>query len=352
MYNKFQAFMIICIIFIQGCDMKNRGSETENSFVSVYWPGMPAKTTYIFDSLYVTDPFILADEATKIYYMTGSGGLLWKSPDLYEWEGPYSLIEVDTNTWIGSDPKILAPQIQKYKNKYYCFTTFANNSTIIDTIPGRCDVFRCGAHILIADRVEGPYRPINDEIYLPEEWTTLDGTIWEEEGVPYLVYSHDWMQLVDGQIKYVPLSGDLSHSSGNSKIMFSASDAVWVREMRSIGELTFGMSLDGYVSDGPFLFKTGTGRLGMLWSSWSDKRYAQGVAYSESGLLEGPWIQEEKPIVESNSGHGMIFSTFEGKTLLLLHSQGLEMNPGPRKPILYEVDLSGDFLTLGERYHP
>lgn len=53
--------------------------------------------------------------------------------------------------------------------------------------------------------------------------------------------------------------------------------------MKSIGELTFGMALEGYVADGPFLFRTGTGRLGMLWSSWSNSRCAQGVAYSGVG---------------------------------------------------------------------
>ena len=137
-----------------------------------------------------------------------------------------------------------------------------------------------------------------------------------------------------------------------SKIVFYASDAIWAKDLKSIGELNFGMALNGYVSDGPFLFRTGTGRLGMLWSIWSDKRYAQGVAYSETGLLAGPWIQEDKPILDENSGHGLLFNTFEGKALLLLQSQGFEMNPGPRKPALYEVDLSGDFLTLEERYHP
>lgn len=78
------------------------------------------------------------------------------------------------------------------------------------------------------------------------------------------------MQTIDGRFKYIELAPDLSGSVGESIYMFKGSDAPWPREMRSIGELTFRMSLDGYVTDGPFLFRTGTGRLGMLWSSWSD----------------------------------------------------------------------------------
>jgi len=193
---------------------------------------------------------------------------------------------------------------------------------------------------------------MNETPYLPEEWSTLDGTLYEEEGVPYLIYIHDWMQLVDGQIKYIPLTADLSRPNGVSAVLFAGSDAPWTREMQSIGELTFGMSLSGYVTDGPFLFKTQTGRLGILWSGWSDKRYAQGVAYSQSGRLEGPWEQQERPLVDENAGHGMLFRTFEGKMLLSLHYQPLEENSGPRKPMLLEVDLSGDTLKIKGRYNP
>ncbi len=31
------------------------------------------------DSIQLSDPFILADSATRTYYMTGTGGLLWTS---------------------------------------------------------------------------------------------------------------------------------------------------------------------------------------------------------------------------------------------------------------------------------
>lgn len=40
---------------------------------------------------------------------------------------------------------------------------------------------------------------------------------------------------------------------------------------------------------GPYLFKTKTGRLGMIWASWVYDVYTQGVAYSTSGTPAGPW---------------------------------------------------------------
>ena len=123
--------------------------------------------------------------------------------------------------------------------------------------------------------------------------------------------------------------------------------------MKAIGELTFGLALGGYVADGPFLFRTGTGRLGMLWSSWSNSRCAQGVAYSESDKLAGPWVQCNDPLIPNNSGHGMLFRTFDGKLLMCLHHQSLDSeNPGPRRPTLFEVDISGDEIKILGKYHP
>jgi hypothetical protein len=148
---------------------------------------------------------------------------------------------------------------------------------------------------------------------------------------------------------YMPLSADLTHRTAEPTTIFRASEAPWSKEMNSIGEATFGMKMPGWVTDGPQMFKTQTGRLGMLWSTWGEHRYLQGVAYSESGSIKGPWIQDDTPLKEDNSGHGMLFTTFEGKRLMIIHHA--EEN-GPRKPQLYAVDDSGDELLLGARYNP
>ena len=50
----------------------------------------------------------------------------------------------------------------------------------------------------------------------------------------------------------------------------------------------------------------------MIWTSWIYNVYTQGVAYSESGTLDGPWIQEKDPITPPNFGHGMLFQALDG----------------------------------------
>ena len=75
----------------------------------------------------------------------------------------------------------------------------------------------------------------------------------------------------------------------------------------------------------------------------------QAVCYSESGKIAGPWVQEPEPFLGNNSGHGMLFRTFEGKLLYVVHHE--EGNTG-RKPQFWEVDDSGDKLVLLKRWYP
>jgi hypothetical protein len=105
--------------------------------------------------------------------------------------------------------------------------------------------------------------------------------------------------------------------------------------------------MPGWVTDGPQLFKTQTGKLGMLWASWGDHRYAQGVAYSTSGSIKGPWVQVKDALRSDNSGHGMLFRTFEGKVLFIIHHAE---DKGPRKPQIWDVDDSGDKLVIKDRH--
>lgn len=49
----------------------------------------------------------------------------------------------------------------------------------------------------------------------------------------------------------------------------------------------------------------------------------------------------------------MLFRTFDGKLLMCLHHQSLDPeNPGPRRPTLFEADISGDKIKILGRYHP
>lgn len=299
------------------------------------------------DSIRLSDPAILADKSTSMYYMTGTGGKMWKSKDLRLWSGPYDVVKVDSTSWTGAHPMIWAAELHEYKGKYYYFATFTNSDVIIDRYRGN-DIPRRASHVLVSDAPGGPYMMKGDATYLPADKPTLDGTFWvDSDGKPYMVYCYEWLQNFDGTIEKIELKPDLSGSVGEGKLMFRASSCPWSRESTRDGSVKPNM-----VTDGPYLFRTGTGRLGMIWTSWIGDVYTQGVAYSESGTLDGPWVHEKNPITPPNFGHGMLFRTLDGKWLMSVHSHKNINGHYLRIPHLFEVDLSGDKLEVGKEYRP
>ena len=297
------------------------------------------------DSIRLSDPCILADKNTSTYYMTGTGGRLWKSKDLRKWTGPYSVTETDPDSWMGPRPMIWAAELHSYKGKYYYFATFTNRSVKIDTVKGNV-IDRRASHVLVSDKPDGPYVPMKDPVYLPPDRPTLDGTFWmDKDGKPYMVYCWEWLQNWNGTIEKIELKPDLSGPIGEGKVLFRASDSPWSKERDEDGNI-----IPNKVTDGPWLFLTQTGRLGMIWTSWVFSDYTQGVAYSESGSLDGPWVQEKEPITPPNFGHGMLFRTFEGKLLMSVHSHRSVNGRTVRIPRLFEVDDSGDKIIVGKPY--
>lgn len=299
------------------------------------------------DSIVLSDPFILADTKTNMYYMTGTGGMLWKSKDLKLWEGPYKVAETNPNSWMGPKPMIWAAEIHPFKNKYYYFATFTNRAVNIDTVRGNA-IERRACHVLVSDKPDGPYVPMEDSTYLPANKPTLDGTFWiDRDGKPYMVYCYEWLQNWNGTIEKIELKPDLSGTIGAGKVLFRASDSPWSREKDENGN-----DRPNKVTDGPYLFKTKTGRLGMIWTSWIYDVYTQGVAYSNTGTLDGPWIQEKDPITAPNFGHGMLFRTLNGKLLMSIHSHRNINGKYKRVPHLFEADLSGNKLVIGKAFIP
>ena len=299
------------------------------------------------DSIVLSDPHILADTKTNMYYMTGTGGRLWKSRDMKGWEGPYNVVKIDSNSWMGPRPMIWAAEIHSYKDKYYYFATFTNQAVKIDTVKGNV-IERRACHVLVSDKPDGPYVPMKAPTYLPANMPTLDGTLWvDTDGKPYMVYCHEWLQNWNGTMEKIELKQDLSGTVGKSKLLFRAKDAPWSREKDENGIVG-----PHKVTDGPYLFKTGSGRLGMIWTSWIHDVYTQGVAYSTSGTLDGPWTHEKEPITPPNFGHGMLFNSLDGKLLMSIHSHKEINGRYHRVPHLFEVDLSGDRLVVGKLYNP
>ncbi len=310
--------------------------------------------TMLLPQMPLHDPFILAYAPTKIYYLYTSnvasltqvkrvGTMVYTSKDLKHWAAPKVVFTVPEGFW--AEQGGWAPEVHEYRGRFYLLTTLHNDKkTLPQEIPLGHETYMRGTIIAVSDSPDGPFVPVkSDGPIPPANFMTLDGTLYiDRAGKPWMVYAHEWLQVTDGKMEAVPLKDDLSGASGDPIYLFKASDAPWIDEQAV--PTTVGAR---YVTDGPELFRSKDGHLLMLWSSYehlSDgvpgSHYVQTVARSASGELKGPWVQLA-PLVKQDSGHGMLFRTFDGQLMMVLHRPF----KGARGK-LYEMRDAGDHLEV------
>lgn len=301
------------------------------------------------------DPFVVADEASQTYYLyTGGsprlngmeryGVLAYKSRDLAAWDGPYVVFTIPDGGWANPQHGAWAPEVHAYAGRYYLFVTLHNND---QTLEGRghggFPLQWRGTAIAVSDSLAGPFELVSqDAPVVSEQLMTLDGSLYiDEDGSPWMVYCHEWVQTADGTVEAVRLKGDLTGSASEPIHLFNGSEAPWEN-----GEQLEDASLPMYVTDGCQLYRTSRNQLVMLWSTYDKGSYVQTIARSASGKLEGPWEQLE-PLVLDDSGHGMLFQTFQGDWMLILHSP-FRM-PESRCRLYDMIDTGDSFLVKSSR---
>ena len=278
------------------------------------------------------DPYMLVYGPTKTYYLytsnvpalTGEprvGTMAYTSKDLKHWTRPKVVFRVPEGFW--AEQGGWAPEVHAYHGRFYLLTTLHNESKPIpQEIPLGHATYMRGTIIAASDGPDGPFVPLDATgPVTPANFMTLDGTLYiDRAGKPWMVYAHEWLQVTDGTIEAIPLAPDLSKADGAAISLFKASDAPWL-DAQAV-PTTKGAR---YVTDGPELYRSNDGHLLMLWSSYEHQsdgvpgsHYVQTVARSVSGELKGPWVQLE-PLVRQDSGHGMLFRSFDGELMMVLH---------------------------------
>ncbi len=307
-----------------------------------FWGGLLQAQTIKTEDLYIRDPYVLVDEEKGIYYLYRSQPAdpsvaqedvrgcveVFKSTDLKNWEGPKTVLNIHEDNWIKG--RIWAPEVHKYRGKYYIFATLNTDLIWKGPAEGKPPYFFRGTQVFHSKSPEGPFEPFDNVPFTPMDQMCLDGTLWVEDGTPWMVYCHEWVETVDGEMMVRPLKKNLSGPAGEPMRLFCASAAPW-------------RASDAMVTDGPFLYRTKTGKLLMIWSNFSPLGYAIGVAESVTGKVTGPWKHHPKPLFEKDGGHGMIFRTLEGKLYLTLHSPN---GGGLERAHFFELEDTGDGLVV------
>lgn len=257
----------------------------------------------------IRDPYILADEHTGIYYMYASspsplekGFCVYISYDLQNWQAPRSVFVADKQFW--AQDEFWAPEVHYYCGKYYMFATFGSKSA------GRT------SQILVASNPLGPF-VVHSGSLAPDGWYALDATLYVKDGEPYTIFSHEWVQVFDGEMCYAKLNKDLSQTLSAPIKMFKASDSGWANVPGWSKE-----QKDVYITDAPYVYNI-DGTEFMLWSSWSETKedaYSVGVIYPYGGdLLGGQYKHSLLNLPHRDAGHAMIFKDFNGKHRICYH---------------------------------
>lgn len=256
--------------------------------------------------LNIRDPFVLVENGK--YYLVKSGNvnnngkcgfMVFTSSDLENWSEPKQIFEQNDAFW--SDKDYWAPEIHKYKGKYYLFATFYGEKR------------NRGTQILVCDTPDGKYEPLTEYPVTPEDWMSLDGTLFIEDGKPYIVFCHEWVQVKDGTICALQLTDDLKEAVGEPFELLKASELPGVKDLKE--------DRGNFVTDGPFFYRCKNGKLLMLWSSFKPEYgYIETAAVSSDGTLKGKWTHTHPDIYTNDGGHGMIFKDLNGDLRLSLHS--------------------------------
>lgn len=247
--------------------------------------------------LQIRDPFIYKENGK--YYLTGThygeydnALFIYESDDLVEFkqvmELPFDNRFIKHTSW--------APEIHKYKSNYFIFITLKEKDA------------KRGTYILFSSSLTSGYKFLMEEPITPKNWECLDATLFvDSDGQPYLVFCREWLEVRNGEMYIAKLAKDLKTLIEEPHLLFRAGDPEW----------SFPIYGDGYVTDGPFLFKMDN-KYHMIWSSFckrdpeinkhkTDEPKEYALSHIESLSLYGPWIQEKKPLINYDAGHGMVF---------------------------------------------
>ncbi|KFI52666.1 family 43 glycosylhydrolase [Bifidobacterium biavatii] len=337
------------------------------------------------------DPFVLADQASGLYYLYnanyyqyrdaahghGKSVVVYVSPDLKHFSEPvdvFDLNNVPAGAWYDDSDSPWAPEVYARDGRYWMFVTLHAERTTPEPPHAGPDWYvrdhgmmhRRGVFVAVADSPLGSFRVIDPaRPTSPDDVMALDGTLaTDADGSPWMVYAHEWVELFDGTMEAIRLDpDDIARSVGEPVHLWSASEGVWhpadgdapaggwrgdftTDEARA----TIPEHSGGYVTDGPYLERTPNGSLISVWTSYSRGEYILSQAISRSGRVAGPW-EQLAPIDYSDAGHAMVFRTFDGTPLLIMHTN-MTRHDADGKPltshgIVYEVAVTDEGFRLG-----
>lgn len=274
-----------------------------------------AQDTYTNPFITLADPYVFLDNG--VYYAFGTtssdGFLCWSSTDLVNWTSEGYAFQETPTSW--GDNTYWAPEVKKYKDKYYMSYSCKGKSGAND---GK--MLLCLAE---SDSPDGPYT----DLYAPwfdDGYQCIDSDIFiDSDSSVYLYFD----VIIDGGGIYMrKLSEDDLSIEGDTIMCIKASQP-W--ELQNMYMQT---------NEGSFVFRY-QDKYFMTYSgnSWQDPYYGIGYATADSPF--GPWVKsEDNPIIQLDEelgvygpGHNSITTSPDGKEMFIVYHTHISETNKSRK---------------------
>lgn len=265
------------------------------------------------DAIHIRDPFVFPENGK--YYLLGTTGgepwgigsdlTLYVSDDLDNFERKCVMV---TDGSLDEYTSIWAPELHKYKGKYYLILSVYKDDL------GR------GSMIFSSDDLDGNFKMLTGKYITPVGWGCLDATLFVYRDKPYLCFSNEWVSPItkdgDGSLFIAELKDDLTEIVGEPKKIISGKSNGITVEIENCGSR-------GYVAEGPWLYEE-DGRIVLLWSTFTDSGYTVVKSVSENGIY-GEY-KFEKILFDKDGGHCMRFVSFDGNSQITFHQPNVTPN--------------------------
>ena len=265
------------------------------------------------------DPYVFLEDG--VYYLYGTGGKLYKNYSRSlsgDWNTVGTVVETPA---VADGNYFWAPEVYKYNNAYYMFTSYHSS----ETGHRGCAVFR-------SDSPEGTFVQISNGTITPNDYDCIDGSLYiDKQNQPWMIFSEESDGSSTGRMLAAQLSADLTSFTTTPIELFKADEASWS---------------SGKISEGPGMYRCENGELLMVWSGFEYVDdvyyYCVGTSRSDNGEITGNWTHDSTLLYskelsgEYDGGHGMVFESLTGQLYLSVHSPNNVEGVNP-KPVFVPI---------------